>query len=411
MIQVALHLEEISIDEDLEYYFSEARDKHDHVRPNKDIHSLTPDSAHINLQDGDGRIGNFLYPVTPNTLDRIYIGISLPLFANNWGAAFLIQLLKTLKPNGAIVLPVYAEGQAAEKGYWSRSSLENIFLSRSRWKGISNISAENDGVMSLRVGRKWPERIASTAEWFYQERANLLLDQLISAEQHDRAASQPDPKSIFLASCAVSWSNYPVSAIVERIIQDCIGQRHNLSICDTSADYGQLAMELLLSPYISVANAVNHDPEPSHRRKTRSLASYFLPEIGDRFRSQCLNIEQIIFEDRYDVISFIGSLAEESATQQQVILERAWKALKPGGVMLVLERPFQEVDHSQVIGSKGQALDELLGQFGAIRYYSRYVASELERGVEISHYSKQIENAIKQENETHDGVFRVVTKS
>ena len=61
--------------------------------------------------------------------------------------SFLLQLLKVLKPNGAIILPVYPEGQAQEKGYWSRSFLENIFLSRQRWTGFSNVRAENDGVM------------------------------------------------------------------------------------------------------------------------------------------------------------------------------------------------------------------------------------------------------------------------
>lgn len=409
MTQVALHLEEKSIVEDLEYYFSEVRDKHAHVRPSKDIQSLIPDSTHIN--DGNEYIGNFLYPATPNSLDRIYIGISLPLFANNWGAAFLIQLLKTLKPNGAVILPVYSEGQAAEKGYWSRSSLENIFLSRSRWKGISNISAENDGVMSLRVGRKWPERIASTAEWFYQERTNLLFDQLISREQSDGVVTRFDPKAMLIASCASSWSNFALSAIVEHIIRDCMGQRQHLSVCDTTADNGQLAMELLLSPYINIAKAISHDPVSSHQRETENLASYFLPETNGRFRSVCSNIEQITFEDRYDVISFTGSLADMSTTLQVAVFERAWNALNPGGVMIVLERPFKEIADGSAIASKGAGLDEILGRFGAIRYYSRYVASELQSGVEISHYSKQIENALKQENETHENAFRVVVKS
>ena len=74
-----------------------------------------------------GRRPFFFSPSQPNILDKIYIGISVPLFANNWGASFLLQLLNILKPGGAIILPVYPEGQAQEKGYWSRSFLENIF--------------------------------------------------------------------------------------------------------------------------------------------------------------------------------------------------------------------------------------------------------------------------------------------
>ena len=83
-------------------------------------------------------------------MDRIFIGISFPLFSNNWGAAFLRHLLGLIKPNGAVILPVYPEVQARDQGLWCRSSLENIFRSRSRYIGISNIWAENDGVMSMR---------------------------------------------------------------------------------------------------------------------------------------------------------------------------------------------------------------------------------------------------------------------
>ena len=127
---------------------------------------------------------HFFFPTLPNSLDRIYIGISIPLFANNWGASFLLQLLKILKPDGAIILPVYPEGQAQEKGYWSRSFLENIFLSRQRWTGFSNVRAENDGVMSLKVGREWPDPIVSTIEWFYNQQTNIVLEYILDSKQN-----------------------------------------------------------------------------------------------------------------------------------------------------------------------------------------------------------------------------------
>ena len=118
---------------------------------------------------GEKEIGNLFYPFTPYSLDRIFIGISFPLFSNNWGAAFLRHLLGLIKPNGAVILPVYPEVQARDQGLWCRSSLENIFRSRSRYIGISNIWAENDGVMSMRVGRHWPPVIPSTARWLFEQ--------------------------------------------------------------------------------------------------------------------------------------------------------------------------------------------------------------------------------------------------
>ena len=132
MAQVVLHLDEKYIAEDLEYYFSGERDKNNQVRPDKNIYSMTPHSRHINIDFADGKVGNFFYPILPEPIDRIYIGISVSLFANYWGASFLLELLKQVKPGGDIVLPVYPEGQAHEKDYWSRSFLENIFTKGSR---------------------------------------------------------------------------------------------------------------------------------------------------------------------------------------------------------------------------------------------------------------------------------------
>ena len=126
MAHVAFHLAEEFISEDLDYYFSGERDKNNQIRPDENIYSLTPDSLHLNYQIGDGLVGNFFYPTLPNLLDRIYIGISIPLFANNWGAAFLLQLLKILKPGGSIILPVYPEGQAQEKSGGSFPGLPGV---------------------------------------------------------------------------------------------------------------------------------------------------------------------------------------------------------------------------------------------------------------------------------------------
>jgi len=209
MAHAAFHFAEEFITEDLDYYFSGERDKNNQIRPDDNIYSMTPASSHCCFDMRDGRVANFFFPSQPNLFDRIYIGISVPLFANNWGASFLLQLLKVLKPNGAIILPVYPEGQAQEKGYWSRSFLENIFLSRQRWTGFSNVRAENDGVMSLQVGRKWPDPIPSTIEWFYQQRSNIALERIVEAGSSDVL------QTTYIGSLKKVWRNYTHSAVIE----------------------------------------------------------------------------------------------------------------------------------------------------------------------------------------------------
>ena len=52
-----------------------------------------------------------LYPFKKHSFHRIYIGLSFPLFANNWCAVFIRYLMYLVDKNGYVVLPVYAERQ------------------------------------------------------------------------------------------------------------------------------------------------------------------------------------------------------------------------------------------------------------------------------------------------------------
>ena len=88
--------------------------------------------------------------------------------------------MKKKKQNGSIILPVYPEEQANEKGMWSRSFLENIFTSRTGWTGKNNVWAENDGVMSMRIGKNFPKKPDSTLNFYLDEIGNQFYrDQLI----------------------------------------------------------------------------------------------------------------------------------------------------------------------------------------------------------------------------------------
>ncbi|MBT8125695.1 MAG: hypothetical protein KJO81_12780, partial [Gammaproteobacteria bacterium] len=70
MADVALHLSDEFINEDLEYYFSGERDKNNQIRPDVNIYSMTPTSAHLSVGLDDDKVGNFFYPTLPNLLDR-----------------------------------------------------------------------------------------------------------------------------------------------------------------------------------------------------------------------------------------------------------------------------------------------------------------------------------------------------
>lgn len=400
MAHAAFHLAEEFITEDLDYYFSGERDKNNQIRPDDNIYSMTPTSSHLSFELDDGQVANFFYPSLPNLLDKIYIGISVPLYANNWGASFLLQLLKVLKPDGAIILPVYPEGQAQEKGYWSRSFLENIFLSRQRWTGFSNVNAENDGVMSLRVGRKWPDPISSTIEWFYQQRSNLALERLLAT------GNSHDVQSIYTSSVNKVWKNYTYSAVVERIISDTFGAKASVSVHNVSDDYGLLVTDLLLSPYVNVVSGVTDGISIEQEIIASSFKSYFAPHTGDCHQIVASDAASIAFQQQSEVICLVNALTELSKLDQEVMLNQAWQQVKNMGLLIVYE---DLVANKQTLNSTD--LNGLLEKFGEVQSYSSIVSSKIQDEIEVSHYSSIQESRLVEEKRDQAKVFRVVQKN
>jgi len=395
MSHAALHFSEEFISEDLDYYFSTERDKNNQIRPSENIYSMTPTSTHYSHALNDGQIANFFFPCAPNLLDRIYIGTSVPLFANNWGASFLLQLLKLLKPGGAVILPVYPEVQANEKGYWSRSFLENDFLSRQRWTGFSNVIAENDGVMSLQVGRKWPAPMPSTVEWFYQQRSNIVLQQLLKHE--NSVSADKDIQNIYSNLVEKVWKNYTHSAIVERIILDYFGAKTPVSFQNISHDYGLLLTELFLSKQINIASGVTTDTEKSLESISSNFKSYFAPHTGERHKIESSMITNISFQQESNVISMINVLSVLDETDRESLLINAWAKLKPGGLLIAY-------DDSTI------NLYNALEMFGEVQTYSSIVASKIQQNVNISHYSSIQESKLIKEKHNQDNGFLTVQK-
>ena len=398
MAQVVLHLGDEYIAEDLDYYFSGERDKNNQVRPNENIYSMTPFSSHINMDFTDGKVGNFFYPVLPEPIDRIYIGISVSLFANHWGASFLLELLKHVKPGGDIVLPVYPEGQAHEKDFWSRSFLENIFLSRQRWTGFSNITAENDGVMSLRVGRKWPEPMPSSIEWFFKERSNLLLAGLqAEGAGHDVAQSLQDK---FIPLCELIWHEYSLSAVIEKIISDLYGKTSSTSVAHVGCNYGLLVNDLMLSSYVNVEQGCSWHVGEINPSIKQSVGCHFSAHTEENHQMNYGDLSEATIENaRMVIVSNV--YCNDNAYQN--LIKQAWASLPANGALVVKEDFTTEPQNIQ-------ALDSMLSELGEVNYYSSIAACQIKESIELSQYSLTVEENLRQEKAKKDTVFRVIQK-
>ena len=233
MKEILIHKSDNYIEEDRDYYCSDIRDKHGMIQPSDNLVSVTCDSKVFKSNPTNDQICSIYYPFEKGSFHRIYVGISFPLFANNWGAAFLRHLMYLIEPEGGVILPVYAERQGVEKNYWSRSSLEVTFQSRQKWWGMSNIWAENDGVMSMRIGKKQPPKKNSSL--------NHFLENISSSDSN-------------IGDVIKHHTNGIISAIVEQIIINYFGRTKAVSFCDIGGD-GLLSSEILMSDYVNVTKS------------------------------------------------------------------------------------------------------------------------------------------------------------
>ena len=367
----AFHRNAADIEVDLEYYFSEQRDKHNQIRPADDIRSLTPSSDLLVADPGSDSVGNLFYPFAPRSLDRIFLGISFPLYANNFGAATLRYLLEIIRPDGAVILPVYPEVQALEKGLWCRTALENIFRSRTRYTGISNIWAENDGVMSMRVGRRWPPIIPSIARWLFQEQPRSALGAAFDG-------SMDQARVRWLREVQRFWRIGQRHACIEQIIRDHYGRKRPVRLGVVGEDAGLLAIECLFSPYIRIqyataAGSLESDAELQAINLACGTGNHGTLELADKP------------DEQLDVLIACSLLPENTHEPQ----------LKSGG--LHIETP--------------EARTEDGAEQGETVFYSSRVAQRLQDGATIHHYATHIEEEIAEEAATYNGVFRVTTKS
>ena len=242
-MQLIFHKSEKYIEEDIFYYISDQRDKHSMIKPNKkDLISMTVESNNLKSPNKE-EITNIFYPFKKNSVDKIYIGLSFSLFSNNWAASYLRYLLKVIKKDGSIILPVYPEEQASEKGMWSRSFLENIFTSRTGWTGTNNVWAENDGVMSMRIGKRFPEKKNSTLNFFLDEIGNQSF-----RNEFD------NKKDNHLDLIKRIWLTSKHSSIVEKIIQDKYAS-NKVIYCDIG-DNPSLAFEINVSGYLKIQKTI-----------------------------------------------------------------------------------------------------------------------------------------------------------
>ena len=367
MTDIIFHKSNKYIDDDIHYYASDTRDKHGAVKPSKNIKSYTLDSDSF---DNNAKLPSLYYPFQKHSIDRVYLGISFPLYANNWGAEFLRYLMYVIKKDGAVIFPVYAERQGVEKNYWSRSILEVAFQSRQKWWGMSNIWAENDGVMSMRIGKKEPKVRNSTFTYFIDK----TLPKLYQENKLDELQNEIDNQN----------ENLRLSAVVEKIILDNHGRNKKINLAVVS-DNTLLGMELACSDYMNIKSTKVYS---GINNNIDAKQEYLPKQISDYYNHVATTLNEDFFVSKHNVV-----LIDQKYFNQELsdhIIANALNNLdKDGFIILVnrhLENNYKSSDYSHTVGTK------------------------LKDGYDIPHYSDLIFEELKIENTNRDSAVKVIHK-
>ncbi|MBT3548437.1 MAG: hypothetical protein HOI56_01400 [Gammaproteobacteria bacterium] len=378
MKEILIHKSDNYIEEDRDYYCSDIRDKHGMIQPSDNLVSVTCDSKVFKSNPTNDQICSIYYPFEKGSFHRIYVGISFPLFANNWGAAFLRHLMYLIEPEGGVILPVYAERQGVEKNYWSRSSLEVTFQSRQKWWGMSNIWAENDGVMSMRIGKKQPPKKNSSL--------NHFLENISSSDSN-------------IGDVIKHHTNGIISAIVEQIIINYFGRTKAVSFCDIGGD-GLLSSEILMSDYVNVTKSTEIISEGVD---VNNIKKYLPSNLKNKLNINSYKSNQVEFNDQYDVISMVNIFDQISDKEKINFIIQAYDGLNNNGILVIKDKSFNNIKFTQDLFNN---LSDNLEH----SQYSSIVATKHNEKKNIAHYSDIIFNELKSENSTRNDVINVLQK-
>ena len=385
MIDIILHKSKQYIKEDIDYYCSDIRDKHGMIKPNDNLISLTCDSNIFHSNPSNNEICSIYYPFERGVFHRIYIGISFPLFANNWGATFLRHLMYLVDKDGAVILPVYAERQGVEKNYWSRSSLESIFQSRQKWWGMSNIWAENDGVMSMRIGKKQPPKKNSALTHLLNEN----IEQIKDSNSIDVIANNVNNQH----------QNGTLSAIVEQIILNYYGRSKAVTFCEINGN-GLLAIETMMSDYIKISQSTAIINE---KHNINDFKKYLSNGFDKKFKvTKCEN-GNLNLDQNFDIITMINILDKKSDSEKKSCVNDTFNKLNKNGILILQDNGSSNVETFNKITAS-------IINSSVHSQYSSIVATKLNTNINIPHYSDIIFEELKNENISRNNVINIFQK-
>jgi SAM-dependent methyltransferase len=342
-------------------------------------------------------IGSMFYPHTANLFRRVMISTGLQLFDHHWSMQFLIHLQRSLRSDGELLVPLGDARSALRKKHLTADSLRSNFPSA--------LVDASDRMAIVRSGNA-PESNASILNWHFRNFGQLAalnsriatmpepldrhaieraltsvllqpddLDQLMAAAEYTRSF---EARGRVAHESRIASESYYMNGVrykaplVSHIIRTHLGHRSSLHMLDHGSGPGYLLAELFFDQALSIDRAVCCDTWFANALHIRAMCSDHWACFGDRMRFSPSAAQDFHYDTQYDVILFIGSFLYVPQPQRAAALERAWDALRQGGILVIhenIQSPSFERDYNMMFTV--HELDGMLSHFGDIhRYHS-----------------------------------------
>lgn len=363
------------------------------------------------------------YTARPGELfDRLAVGPSVALMDNNWARVFLRYALSLIKTGGRLIVLRNPAGAKGSHGFISSRGIDAYLTPCAErlapaapdaaealvYLRGSTLPAAPPSVLSsfLDPSASWTDRLASyfagepggTSGAREAEARLNLAGGPFDWRPEALDPSRPSEKVIAdginaLGSPDLAFRRYIASlhaylidgvrykpAIVAHILKNCVARESGLTIADVGSAYGLVPIELCLDDRPAIAGALAVDVGYGYTLGACRLFENFAGALDGRFKFALNSAEDFALERTYDAVSFIGSLLYVAKDALTATLDKAWRAVAPGGVLLVHEN-IRQAGYSRdyQLMFAADELDGHLERYGAIRYFMSTGAVELPR--------------------------------
>ncbi len=393
----------------------------EHLKATKGLFRFPPQDSRVFCISG-GKAGfplnyedvsSLFHTSMPRLFDLVYIDRKIKLFDNPYGINFINLVSQLVAENCILVLPIW---DSPKSGGISIDRLTKVL-------GTKGKSFKKTGLIAFTGDFQNISESPSVLSWYSEQGAQLVIEEIYFRGNNDYLSKLLDdpvvaeflimgelvtgefrgsrsgqegneacgfgPKNseglycniddiIISHSYLISGLSYK-AALIRHIIDELMPNAMALRYADIGGGFGALAAELLLSyGDQKFEKVITRDIATQNILLARSLFCGLYQPLKGRFKFSLGPAETFPFEQGFNVISFIGSLLYVDKKRLVSMLDAVWQSLSPGGIIIVhenIKNPSYARDFDVMFESS--ELDNLLGQYGNIRYFHSSVFSEL----------------------------------